>query len=362
MHTPHAHAHRGTTAFALAVSLLSVIAARPAAAWQYPLLPHVNGLAFFPETPNTASHVTALLSAYYLNECWQLVDTVRVDSAHVRVTVQRTVGCADTVSGWTHAFDLGTFAAGIHDLTVHCTVLDGSQPPGEEEITVPYEVVNWSGPPAPPPPPPYTLPLLEIVALPEALPGAPVTLTLYGFTPFECTLIHDEHVQGQEAVYATFDRQTSCADTTGRWQRSFALGTFAEGDYPVAIHLLVNDTDSSYEATSSAVAHVHGTAPPPPPIDSSLAGMSSSHPNPFRDQSSFSVSLDQAQSVDVGVFDLLGRRVVTIHHGVLPMGTSLLAWNGRRQDGSRAPGGIYFYQLTLQDRVIHRQVVLLGTP
>jgi len=169
-------------------------------------------------------------------------------------------------------------------------------------------------------------------------------------------------VQGQQAVYATFDHETSCADTTQRWQRSFALGSFAEGDYPVAIHLLVNGPDSSYEVTSSAVAHVHAPTPPPPPVDSSTAGMSSSHPNPFRDQNSFSVSLDQPQAVDVAVFDLFGRRVVTIHHGVLPQGTSLLAWNGRRQDGSRAPGGIYFYRLTLQDRVIHRQVVLLGTP
>jgi flagellar hook assembly protein FlgD len=97
-------------------------------------------------------------------------------------------------------------------------------------------------------------------------------------------------------------------------------------------------------------------------VDSSSAGVSSSHPNPFREQSSFSVSLDTPQSVDVGVFDVLGRRVVTIHKGMLPQGTSQLAWNGRRQDGSRAPGGIYFYRLTLQDRVIHRQVVLLGTP
>jgi flagellar hook assembly protein FlgD len=97
-------------------------------------------------------------------------------------------------------------------------------------------------------------------------------------------------------------------------------------------------------------------------VDSSTAGVGSSHPNPFRDQSTFSVSLDAAQAVDVAVFDVLGRHVVTIHHGVLPQGTSTLAWNGRRADGSRAPGGIYFYRLTLQDRVIHRQVVLLGTP
>jgi len=222
-------------------------------------------------------------------------------------------------------------------------------------------VPGWTQPPRPPDST-YVLPLLEISALPAVAPGEPATLTLSGFKPFECTLVHDERVQGQEAVYATFDHQTSCADTTHRWQRSFALGSFPEGDYPIDIHLLVNGPDSSYEVTSSAVAHVHGSAPPPPPVDSSTAGMSSSHPNPFRDRSSFSVSLDQAQPVDVSVFDVLGRRVTTIHHGALPQGTTSLAWNGRRQDGSRAPGGIYFYRLTLQDRVVQRQVVLLGTP
>ena len=359
MHTPHPPARRALVALALLASLLAA-GTGPARAWQYPLLPHVSGLAFLPETPNTESHVIALLSAVYPNECWALVDSVLTDSAHVRVTVQRVTGCADSLSGWTRRFDLGFLAAGVHDLTVHCTVLDGSQPPGEEEITVPFEVVAGSTPP--PPPPPSTLPLLEIIGGTEALPGAPVTLSLFGFTPFECTLIHDEHTQGQEAVYATFDPLASCADTTRRWSRSFALGTFAEGDYPVAIHLLVNVPDSSYEYGTTAIVHVHEPAPPPPPVDSSTAGVSSSHPNPFRDQNSFSVSLDEAQAVDVAVFDVLGRRVTTIHHGVLPQGTSQLAWNGRRQDGSRAPGGIYFYQLTLQDRVIHRQVVLLGTP
>jgi hypothetical protein len=344
-------------ALALGASLLVALAARPARAWEYPLLPHVNGLAFFPETPNSAAPVTALLSAYYPNECWQLVDTVLTDSVHVRVTVKRVEGCADTVSGWTHAFQLGAFTAGMHDLNVHCTVVEPGKPDAEEEITVPFEVVEWSTPP-----PSYSLPLLEIIEGTEAHPGEPVTLTLRGFTPFECTLIHDEHTVGQTAVYAAFDVQASCTDTTRRWTRSFGLGTFAEGEYPVDIHLIVSSPDSSHDFVSQALVRVHPPAPPPPPVDSSSAGVSSSHPNPFREQSSFSVSLDTPQSVDVGVFDVLGRRVVTIHKGMLPQGTSQLAWNGRRQDGSRAPGGIYFYRLTLQDRVIHRQVVLLGTP
>jgi len=347
---------------AMAIAFLALLGAGAARAWEYPLLPHVNGLAFFPETPNNESQTRALLSAYYPNECFVLVDSVLTDSAHVRVTIEPRNTCTDTVSTWTRMFNLGILGAGMHNLTVHCTVLQPGQASLEEEITVPFEVVNASNPPPPPPPTNQSLPLLEIIGGTVALPGAPVTVTLYGFKPFDCTLIHDEHAVGQGAILATFDEQSSCADTTQRWSRSFDMGTFAEGDYPLSIQLTVNGADSSHVFTSDGQIRVHAAEPPPPPIDSSRAGLSSSHPNPFRDQSSFSVSLDQAQVVDVAVFDLLGRRVNTIHRGLLPQGTTNLAWDGRRQNGDRAPGGIYFYRLTLQDRVVHRQVVLLGTP
>ena len=62
------------------------------------------------------------------------------------------------------------------------------------------------------------------------------------------------------------------------------------------------------------------------------------------------------------MFDLSGRRVATVFRGLMPAGTSQLAWNGRRMDGRRAPGGIYFTRLTLPDRVVTRRVVLLTTP
>jgi len=58
------------------------------------------------------------------------------------------------------------------------------------------------------------------------------------------------------------------------------------------------------------------------------------------------VSIAEPTQAEVAVFDLSGRRVATIQRGVLPAGTSNLEWNGRRADGSRAAGGIYFYRLT----------------
>jgi hypothetical protein len=72
--------------------------------------------------------------------------------------------------------------------------------------------------------------------------------------------------------------------------------------------------------------------------------------------------MDRTVSAEVAVFDLNGRRVTTIFRGQLPGGTSQLKWDGRRGDGSWAASGIYFYRLTLPDRIVSRQVVFLNRP
>ena len=357
--------HGRATARRIAAALVfaALLAAGPASAWEYPLLPHVNGLAFFPETPNTEYRTSALLSAYYPGECWRLVDTLKVDSAHVRVTIARATDCGDSVSYWLQYFDLGYLAAGMHELTVTCTVLDDGVPPVEEEITVPFEVVQAA--PPPPPPPVSPLPLLEIIEVhpPQPAPGEAVTIRLRGFKPFTCTLIHEEAVVDAHNIQARFTQQETCADTSQRWTRDFAMGSYPEGDQTVNIRLyMLFGPDSASVLEYAALFHVGSAPPPPPPVDSSKTGLSPGRPNPFRDETMFAVTLEESQSVDVAVFDLLGRRVTTIHHGVLPQGTSTLAWNGKRSDGSRAPGGIYFYRLTRMGQVINRRVVLLASP
>jgi hypothetical protein len=98
--------------------------------------------------------------------------------------------------------------------------------------------------------------------------------------------------------------------------------------------------------------------PPPPPTDSLTASV----PNPFAEQSRFSVVTDAPTSLDIGVYDLQGRIVRPIFRGILPSGTRDFAWDGRRQDGSRATPGVYFYRMTQAGRVHSRRVVLLGTP
>ncbi|MCH7975699.1 MAG: T9SS type A sorting domain-containing protein [Bacteroidetes bacterium] len=58
--------------------------------------------------------------------------------------------------------------------------------------------------------------------------------------------------------------------------------------------------------------------------------LSSVYPNPFNPQARFTLQVAQTQDVTVSVFDLLGRRVMDLHQGVLSAGTThAFTLNGR---------------------------------
>src|ERR1041384_6250022 len=99
---------RGFARAAVVIGLLGLPpAARPALAWTYPLLPHVNSLAFFPETPNNSTVTGFLLSAVYPDSCWQIYNAMLVDSAHVLVGIRPASACGDTGSHWTAGWQIG---------------------------------------------------------------------------------------------------------------------------------------------------------------------------------------------------------------------------------------------------------------
>jgi hypothetical protein len=55
--------------------------------------------------------------------------------------------------------------------------------------------------------------------------------------------------------------------------------------------------------------------------------------------------LPKSGNVDLGVYDVLGRRVAVIASGVMEAGQYSRTWNGRQADGSKAGAGVYFYRL-----------------
>lgn len=81
--------------------------------------------------------------------------------------------------------------------------------------------------------------------------------------------------------------------------------------------------------------------------------LSAARPNPSSGATSFVVSLPAAGNVDLAMYDLAGRRVATLHRGVLPAGSREFTWRPER-----APSGVYFARLVVNGEVRSSRVTL----
>ena len=88
--------------------------------------------------------------------------------------------------------------------------------------------------------------------------------------------------------------------------------------------------------------------------------LSPARPNPFEGSTRFSVQLDRPGTLDVGVYDLAGRRIASLFHGPASAGVHPYVWDGRSEDGSAVRGGVYFYRAVANGKSVTRRMVMLG--
>lgn len=83
-------------------------------------------------------------------------------------------------------------------------------------------------------------------------------------------------------------------------------------------------------------------------------------PNPMRREAWIELSIPRAGTVDLELFDLSGRRVVTLVQSTLTPGRHRLRWDGRGFGGELSPAGVYYLRCGFGGVEIVRKVVLLG--
>ena len=88
-------------------------------------------------------------------------------------------------------------------------------------------------------------------------------------------------------------------------------------------------------------------------------GMSPPAPNPARGGASVNLSLSHASWTELAVFDAAGRRVRTIHAGMLPAGVTRLTWDGRTDAGHPAASGVYFMCMNAAGKVRNQRLVMV---
>jgi hypothetical protein len=87
--------------------------------------------------------------------------------------------------------------------------------------------------------------------------------------------------------------------------------------------------------------------------------LESSAPNPFANTTTFSYALDQAGIANVGIFDLNGRRLITLFDGPQTAGPHTATWDGHDEDGRQMPPGLYFYRLRVGGSHLGKRIALI---
>jgi len=82
--------------------------------------------------------------------------------------------------------------------------------------------------------------------------------------------------------------------------------------------------------------------------------LSNNFPNPFNPSTKIKYSVPQTSTVQMKVFDVLGKEIETLVNEEKPVGTYELNWNA-----ANLPSGVYFYRLKAENFVQTRKMILL---
>ncbi|HEY2954017.1 MAG TPA: alkaline phosphatase family protein [Candidatus Eisenbacteria bacterium] len=109
-------------------------------------------------------------------------------------------------------------------------------------------------------------------------------------------------------------------------------------------------------ATESGVSDVWNTTTDVPPAVVAGARLGEPRPNPFRGSVSATLELEDASWIEAAIYDLEGRRVRWLVSGTR-QGAVEVQWDGTRDDGGAAPGGLYFLRVEVAGAVLERRLV-----
>ncbi len=134
---------------------------------------------------------------------------------------------------------------------------------------------------------------------------------------------------------------------TPSWARTLAVCD----DY-----LFIADLNSLIVMKNQIVTDVESDLVSPYPDSYALH---QNHPNPFNLSTEISFCLAEPGQVNIDIYNLLGRKIVTLADGVFEVGEHNILWDGRDIDGLEAASGIYFYRIKAGEYSETRKMMML---
>jgi hypothetical protein len=82
-------------------------------------------------------------------------------------------------------------------------------------------------------------------------------------------------------------------------------------------------------------------------------------PCPFAPGSAIQFFLTEAGFVDIGIYNLSGRKIKTLLKGKSAPGSHSVSWNGKDALGRKVAAGLYLVQMQAADRVLREKIVVI---
>jgi flagellar hook assembly protein FlgD len=82
-------------------------------------------------------------------------------------------------------------------------------------------------------------------------------------------------------------------------------------------------------------------------------------PNPFNPQVQISFRSEKSGPIALHVYDVRGRRIVTLYEGPLAAGDQVLTWDGRDKAGRSVASGVYYLRLETAAGVAIEKIALV---
>ncbi|OYD16788.1 hypothetical protein CH333_02745, partial [candidate division WOR-3 bacterium JGI_Cruoil_03_44_89] len=83
------------------------------------------------------------------------------------------------------------------------------------------------------------------------------------------------------------------------------------------------------------------------------------YPNPFVHETNIRYQLPKDTYANLAIYDILGRKVITLVDEKHMAGLYTIRWDGRTENGNRVANGIYFYRLTTDDFQSTQKMLIL---
>jgi len=83
------------------------------------------------------------------------------------------------------------------------------------------------------------------------------------------------------------------------------------------------------------------------------------YPNPFNPSTEIRFVLPKASKVNLSVYNTLGQQIRILASGFMPSGSHTAVWDGRDEQGSLVPSGVYVCRLRAEGEVVTRKLTLM---